>query len=210
MVHMLRSPTAYSIAFLVLTSGFTRGQQDVPPAHVFHPNQAVRVRDLPARVALSADTTAVLVAALETIVDNVELCCGRNSALQDTVMSANPRSLKEVSAKLQGRHLLNDGRPVSVTAEYLTPDSINPDQIISSLLNKHALLMEWKSQLYVLYGAIFDETLDYSGQREYVIHKLLLWDPRFSDRRRETSFNRETDDWKEVQGFLRLSVVGPQ
>jgi len=209
-VYMVRLFTFWSIAFLVLASGLAHSQQDIPPAHVFHPNQEVQVRSLRVRVASSADATAVLAAAVETVLNDVELCCGKGSALQDTVLSANPLSLKDVSAKLDGRHLLNDGRPFSITAEYLAPDSINPDQIIASLSKNHALVMEWKSQLYVLYGAIFDETLDYSGERQYVIHKLLLLDPHSSGRRRESVFNRETDNWKDVQGLLKLSVSIPQ
>lgn len=209
-VYTIRLVMSWSIAFLALASGAVHSQQDIPPAHVFHPNQEVQVRSLRVRVASSADATAVLAAAVETTLNDLELCCRKNSALQDALQSANPLSLKDVSAKLDGRHLLSDGRPFSITAEYLAPDSINPDQIIASLSTDHALLMEWKSQLYVLYGAIFDETLDYSGERQYVIHKLLLLDLRPSGRRRESVFNRETDNWKDVQGLLRLSAVVPK
>jgi len=209
-VHMVRSLTVLSMALLALAHGFANSQQDVPPGYVFHANQEVQVRDLPARAARSADTTAVLVAALETIFHDPEVCCGKDSPLQDTVLSADPLSLREVGAKLQGRHRLNDGRPITVAAEYLAPDSINPDQLISSLLQNHGLIMEWKSRLYVLYGAVFDEKLYYSGQRDYVVHKLLLLDVRFSDSRREIAFNRETDDWGKVQGLLKLSAVVPR
>jgi hypothetical protein len=60
-------------------------------------------------------------------------------------------------------------------------------------------------RVYVLYGAIFDETRDPTdGSRTDSIHKLLLLDPGFSDHRRLTEFNRETDDWSKVEG---LSIV---
>ena len=59
----------------------------------------------------------------------------------------------------------------------------------------------------MLHGAIFNETRYSSGARQYAIVKLLLLDPRFSDQRRETVFNRETDDWAEVQGLLTLAVA---
>jgi hypothetical protein len=61
--------------------------------------------------------------------------------------------------------------------------------------------------LYVLYGAVFDELLYPSGNRDYVIHKLLLLDKRFSDARREASFNRESDDWTKVSGLLTLAAA---
>lgn len=205
---MIRSVIGRSIAFLVL-AGMAHGQQDVPPGFVFHSNQEVRVRDLPASTAISADAKAVLLAAVETIFHDTQVCCRSDSALADSLLSADPLSLKDVGGKLQGSHRLDDGRPITITAEYLVPDSINPDQIISSLLKNHALLMKWGSRLYVLYGAVFDEKLYYSGQRDYVIHKLLLLDVRFSDSRREIAFNRETDDWGKVQGLLTLRAVQP-
>jgi hypothetical protein len=116
-------------------------------------------------------------------------------------------SLKELSAKLQGRHLLRDGRPIVVNAEYFPQSSIGPGLIISPLQDQHPLLIEWKSHVYVLYGATFNETRYYSGEREYAVVKLLLLDPRFSDQRREVEFNRESDDWGKVQGLLTVAVA---
>ena len=192
---------------LILSSDVAHGQQDVPPAHVFHPDQVVEVPNLRARVASASDATAILSAALETIISDPELCCGKDSGLEDVIQSASPLSLKDVGSKIRGRRLLSGGRSVSVAAEYLAPDSIHPDDIIAPLLTKHALLIKWKSQLYVLHGATFDETLDYSGQRHYVIRKLLLLDPRFSDQRRERAFNRQSDNWNDVQGIVEVSVA---
>jgi hypothetical protein len=154
--------------------------QDTPGGYVFHPNQEVHVTDLPSPTASSNKPSAVLAAALETILHHKSVCCGKNSALEDTVLSA-PLSLEELSAKLQGRHVLSDGRSVMVSAGYVPQSSITPDLMISALTEQHALLMEWKSHFYVLYGAIFDETVYTSGQRQFAIHKILLLDPRFSD-----------------------------
>jgi hypothetical protein len=39
------------------------------------------------------------------------------------------------------------------------------------------------------------------------IFKIFLLDPRFSDQRREVSFDRQTDDWGKVQGLLTLKAV---
>jgi len=207
---MIRFRTVSSIAVLALATVFVRGQQDVPPGYVFHPSQEARVRDLSPQTASSTNATAVLTAELETIFHNVEVCCGKNSALQDAVGAADPSSAKDVGAKLEGKHPLSDGRAIRITAEYEAPGAINPGQIISSLSGNRALLLQWKSRLYVLYGAVFDEKLYYSGQREYIIHKLLLFDLRFSDSRKEVVFDRDTDDWGKVQGLLKVSARMPQ
>src|SRR5882724_3491807 len=81
-------------------------------AQVYHPGQEVRVKGLPALIARSHDAADVLMTSLDTIVHDRSLCCGKDSALEDSVAQADPASLKDVAAKLQGRHLLSDGRPV--------------------------------------------------------------------------------------------------
>ena len=193
---------ACTIAFLAFATCLVNSQQ-------YFPNREVRVSNLPALTAESKNAGAVLAAALETIVGDTALCCRKDSALENEVLSADPKTLKDVSARLQGRHLLSDGRPIMVTAEYLPADTLTPARIMTPLMNHHAMLMEWKSHLYILYGVIFDETIggtEYSIPRGVVVHKLLLIDPRYADSRRETSFDRATDDWSQVQGLLRIEI----
>jgi hypothetical protein len=194
-------------ALLLFVSCLAHGQADVPDSIAwFHANQELRVTNLPSLTAASTDPSAVVATALETVLHDKAVCCGKDSALEDVVLS-EPLSLKELGARSQGRHLLSGGRPVVVSAQYVAPDSVNPGLIIGALLEQHALLIQWKSHLYVLYGAIFNETRFYSGARHYAILKLLLVDPRFSDARREAVLNRESGDWAQVQGLLILSVA---
>ena len=202
------SVSALSI-FFALASCLANAQEN--RNSVFLANQEVRVANLPSLTAPSTHRSAVLATALEIILNDKAVCCGKDSALQDAVSYAtltDPVSLKELSAKLQGKHPLNDGGAIVVTSEYVPQSSISPGLIVATLRDQHALLIEWKSHLYVLYGATFDENRDLgSGERDYAIHKLLLLDPRFSDQRRETEFNRETDDLSAVQGLLTLKAV---
>ena len=174
---------------------------------VFLPNQEVRVHELPALTAPSKNKTAVLSTELEITFRDKTVCCGKDSALEDAVLS-DPASLKELGARLQGRHWLSDGRPILVSADYVPRASVTPGLILAALMEQHAPLVEWKSHFYVLYGAIFNETLATSG-RDYAIHKLLLLDPRFSDGRREVVFDREVEDWEKIGGLL-IPVVRPQ
>jgi hypothetical protein len=181
--------------------------QEMSPS-VFHPNQEVRVNNLPSLTSPSVNASAVLATAVETILRDKDVCCGKDSALEDAVLS-RPPSLKELGTKLQGRHVLSDGRSVDVRADYISPNSITPDLMISSLHAQHALLIEWNGHIYILYGVTFDETIFSNGQRQFAVHKLLLLDPRFSDQRRETEFKREGDDWGKVQGLLSLAITKP-
>ena len=196
---LTRSAMASCLAGCCLAQGQTYNQY----------NKEIRISKLPSLAARSTDASDVLVAAADIIFRDQEVCCGKKSALGDRVRLADPMSLESIADKLRGRNVLGDGRAFMVTAEYLSPPSVNVGELISAVTEKHAPLMQWNSHLYVVYGVVFDETLDPStGARMNDLHKLLLLDPRFSDERREVSFDRTTD-WEKVQGLLIL-LAAPQ
>ena len=168
--------------------------------------QEVRVTALRTLMARSHDRSDVLLTSLDTILHDRSICCGKDSALGDSAERADPLSLKDVAAKLQGRHLLDDGRPIMVTADYFEPDAINSGMLVGTLRGKHALLLQWNSHVYVCYGATYDEIYDENRMVVYSIRTFLLLDTRYSDSRRELVFNRRTDDWSKVQGMMRLTV----
>ena len=136
--------------------------QNVPSAIL--PNQKALVVKLPSLTAPSTDPSAVLATSLETIIQDKDVCCGKDSGLEDAVLSA-PSSLKELSAKVQGRHVVGDGRSVMVRAEYFPQNSIDGNVMIKALIDQQPMLIEWKNRVYVLYGAVFDESADY-GERD--------------------------------------------
>ncbi len=179
-------------------------------AQVAYPEQELRINDLPALTARSTHASDALATSLEIIFNNKEVCCGKNSALEDSVQSADPKSLKDIAARLQGRHLLSDGRPITVTSEYLTPDQVNAGHLITMMRDQHPALMMWNSRLYMVCGVTYVETLDNSEPSiAYAVHKFLLQDVRFSDARRSVSFDRLTEDLSKVQGLLFLQSAGP-
>ncbi len=191
-----------SITCLMLASALSRAQDTPPPGYVVHPNLEIRIGNLPAQTA-SADATA----ALEVLFHDSKLCCGSGAILEDQARAANPLSLEDISGKIVGKHLFTDGHSVTITANYLAANAINPDPIIETLVKNQPALFEWNSHLYVLYGAVYDEKHFDTGGREFVIHKLLLLDTRFTGQRRETSFDRDQDDWKDVQGLLLVNTT---
>lgn len=188
------------VAFLLLASALSPAQDTPPSGYVVHPNLEIRIGNLPAQT-VSADATA----ALEVLFHDSKLCCGSGAILKDQARAANPLSLEDLSGKIVGKHLLTNGHSITITANYLAPNAINPDPIIETLVKNQPALFEWDSHLYVLYGAVYDEKQYDTGGREFVIHKLLLLDTRFTGQRREASFDRDHDDWKNVQGLL---IVG--
>jgi hypothetical protein len=189
---------ALAVLSLVLCS-FAHGQ-------VLYQDQVLEVRGLPSLMARSPHSADVLLTSLDIVFHDREVCCGKDSALEDSAGAADPKSLKDVASKLQGRHFLGDGRPIIVTATYVTPDAVNSGMLITWFQNHHAALMQWNSRVYVVHGIVYQWTAsgtpDTGQQSGTVIHKFLLWDTRYSDSRREVVFNRETDDLSKVDGFL--------
>jgi hypothetical protein len=180
--------------------------QDGPPS-VVKPNQEIRVEHLPRLAARSPDPSYVLLTSLDIILHDHGICCTKDSALGDSAAAADPSSVKDIIAKLEGRHLLGDGRPVLVAVVDLAPLATrNPGAVVRALNDKRAMLLMWKSHLYVLYGALFDEALYTDGSLTETINQLFLLDPRYSDSRRKVSFTRDKDDWNQVEGLLLLSV----
>jgi len=193
-------------AFLfVLLTGFLDASLPVS-AQILNQDQEIQVHDLPMLMAHSHDPGDVLLTSLDTIFHDKEICCGRDSALVDSVQTADPTSLKSIAAKLDGRHLLSDGRPIKVTAEYLTPDAVNAGLVLGRIMKQHAALMMWKDHLYVVYGAVFVWNEDSQGTKTLYLHKLLLWDTRYFDSRRAVIFDREKEDPGSVQGLLFAQV----
>ena len=171
-------------------------------------DQTLEVHNLPSLMAKTPHSSDVMLTSLDTVFHDREVCCGKDSALEDTVQTIDTKSLQDAASKLSGRHLLSDGRAVQVTANYLTPDQINAGDMLAQMVKEHAPLMEWNHHIYVVHGLAYlwymTSDPDSGGSESSVIHKILLWDTRYSDSRREVVFNRETDDPKTIQGVLFL------
>ena len=185
---------SWLVGFLAVP-GFASGQ--IP-----YLDQEVEVHNLPSLMARSHDRFEVLLTSLDTVLHDRDVCCGKDSALEDSLQAADPKSLKDVASRLQGRHLLSDGRPIMVTAEYLTSTDVTSGHMITMITNQHAAIMEWDSHLYVVHGVAYIWISDGEGGMYTQLHKFFLSDPRYSDSRREVTFTIGTDDVSKVQGVL--------
>lgn len=195
--------------FVVIASFFCLVPIRIVHAQALYQDQEVQVHNLPSLMARNHDPSDVLLTSLDTVFNDREVCCGPDSALEDSAQQADPKSLKDIAAKVDGRHLLSDGRPVQVHAEYLAPDAVTASKVIGMIMNQHAPLMIWNGHLYVVYGVVYvwagDLTTGGPPNATY-IHKFLLWDTRFSDSRRTVVFDRQTEDPSKVQGLLFVLV----
>jgi len=199
-LELFRSSVRGLIASLLVpvALGFAHGQTT-------YPEQKAEVHDLPALTANSTQASDVLRTSLQTVLHNDEVCCGKDSAFSDALERVDPDSLKDIAAKLEGNHLLSDGRTVTITTEYLKPNEVTAGHLVAMIQNQHPALMMWNSHLYVVCGVTYlvEADNDYA-ELAYTTHKFLLRDVRYSDSRREVVFDRVTEDASQVQGLLFL------
>lgn len=99
------------------------------------------------------------------------------------------------------------GRTRHLTTSFTPNAAIKANSIIASVMARQPLLLEWRGEVYVLYGVLYDEHLYDTGAQDNVIRELLLNDPRHSDDRRFLTFEREKDNFAEVSGIAAISVA---
>jgi hypothetical protein len=204
---------SYSFVFPALLGSILSFLVVVAHGQIFDRDLEVQVHNLRSLMARSHQRLEVLLTSLDTVFNDEAICCGPDSALGDSAAAADPKSLQDVAGKLNGRHLFSDGRPFMVKAEYRARDAVNGGDLISTITNQHAALLQWNSHLYVIHGVVYRWYTSGSPEtgvsQGTSIHKLLLWDTRYSDARRNVIFDRDTDDWSNVQGALFLQVAAP-
>lgn len=167
--------------------------------------------------AKSNDPADVVSAAVQSILADPDICCGKYSSLVDQVQSANSYGLRSLAVKLNGRHVRPDGRPFVLDTKYLsvhrkdgTPGS-SISNILLSLRANQPLLMTWHSHLYVIYGAVYAQIVtsetDPSGgggaTETYTIKSLQLMDPVTGEKK---VFEAALQNWNGVEELLALTV----
>ena len=149
---------------------------------------------------------------LAVVFHDGEICCSKDSLSAIGYRPADPKSLKNVAGKVNGRHLLSNGRPFVVTADYVAPDAMNSGTLIGMITAQHAGLMQWNAHLYVVDGLIYRWIIrgsDSTSAPMMEIHNFLLRDPRFTGERRKVEFNRSSDDITKIGGFLFVETKLP-
>jgi len=177
------------------------------PGQIAYQDQELQIHHLHALMSVSQDPSYVLLTSLDTILHDKSVCCGKDSALEDSVKAADPESLKDVASKLDGRHLLSDGRPIKVTTEYLTGAQASGGHLIKMIQDQHPALMQWNSQIYVVHGVDYFWQSDRQGGTYTQLHKILLWDTRYSDARREVTFTVGSEGAGKVEGILFVQAA---
>ncbi len=178
-----------------------------PDPEVVHPNLRVALNNMPSVKVSDQSGLTVAKTAVAMVLGATKVNCDPGSQL-NTVLEANAGApLQTVAAKLSGASCMTNGKIVHVSAAFTPNGSIQADGIIAPLLHQKPLLIRWNDALYVLYGVIYDEHLHNSGKRENVIRQLLLIDLRYADQRRFVAFDRQKNDFAQVEGIAEIHVV---
>jgi hypothetical protein len=125
----------------------------------------------------------------------------------ESALEAAAASLRMLTSKISGAVCHANDSTVRITATFVPNGAIQGDSIIASVIAGKPLLIQWHGTLYVLYGVVYDEHLRYSGSRTNVIRQLLLIDPRYSDKRHFVAFDRDRNDFADVEGMASVGVT---
>jgi hypothetical protein len=174
-------------------------------SETIHPNQRITV-SVADTYALDSSNTAVANAALGIVLSSSNLKCEAGSQLQSIIESYAQSALEALSKKISGTTCLKNGAVEHLETAFMPNGAIRPEQIISPLIEGDPLLLKWKGTFFVLYGVVYDEHVHRSGGRNNVIRELLLIDPRYQDNRRFVVFDREKNNFGEVEGMVKLTL----
>ncbi len=174
---------------------------------VVHPNQRVTVQKLIPVTAADTSSAATAKAAVATALSASKVKCGPGSQLENVLDATATSSLRVLATRISSSICINNGQRLRITATFEPRQSIQADTLIAPLHAGKPLLMEWKNNLYVLYGVVYDEHRYSDGHRDNVIRELLLIDPRRSYQPRIKTFVRAQDKFADVEGVSSLSVA---
>jgi len=130
------------------------------------------------------------------------------------VRSSNgPRCLTDVPDYTElvrfvpGDYVLDDGRKIRISAQYLSgaPSAIDP--ILWSFKNNKPLLLVWKGHPYFFYGVVYDEYIASNGSRLFELRELELMDPVIVKGKSNTiKFVKGSDNSDEINGMMTIAV----
>lgn len=179
----------------------------VPDPELVHPNIRVSVPHLASVKSDDESGGAAAKTVMAIVLSALNVRCDPASQL-NTVLEANGGApLRTLSEQLAGASCMTNGRIGHLSAEFTPNGSIQADEIIAPLMHGKPLLIRWSDVLYVMYGAVYDEHVHNSGKHENVIRELLLIDPRYSDRRRLVPFDRQKNDFSQVEGIAEIEFT---
>lgn len=193
------------IVFLSSQSGLS---QQLPPQGVVALNQKIVLQKLSTAtppIGLAGHKKAALIVGLSVL----GIDCDHYSSVLMSLESVPAGSLHDTALKVNGTSCLTTEGSVRIGMRFIPKEDIRSEYVLQCLVDRQPMLFEWKHNIYVLYGMIYDQQVgggeNYSTY--YVVRKFLLIDPRYSNQRRFVSFVPPQDKMNDVSGAAILAVL---
>ncbi len=103
-----------------------------------------------------------------------------------------------------GTYLRDDGTKVRVEGSF-TPGLASPDDLVASLRRNLPLVLLWRGHPYLVRGAVYQEAVAQTGQKQILLLEIKLADPYAPGT--TVSFLAEKDDPAEIQGTFDVTVT---
>jgi len=200
---------ARRLAVCVVLSALSLWAQEPVPSESVKPDNRVEVPDLPKTVAADNSKAEVAKAAVAIVLAAYDVKCELNSQVNSVIDDRTASSLRSLSGKVEGATCEQDGHLLKLTSTFVANTAIQADELIHALDEDNAMLIRWKGDLYVLWGALYDVRIYSDGRRFNIIRELLLIDPRYSDERRFVSYKRDKATFADIEGVAFVGVAEP-
>ena len=117
------------------------------------------------------------------------------------------RSFENLPRLIEGEYTRADDSKARVSASYAPGAPTNVDDMIVAMRRGRPLILFWKGHAYVLSGLVYDEYIAPSGQRIFEVREMKLRDPYFSGGKQFVTFVKGTDDAKDIDGVMQVTVT---
>ena len=201
----LRFANAVCVALFVVSMAAAQSQGT---SEYVNPNLRVEVPGLSTTAAEPG--TSVAPAALHIVLKAQNIHCDRYSEVETAIKSVSGNPLKELVGRISGTSCATGTGTIRVAVSFVPNSSIRADDLIAGLQAYKPQLINYQNNLYVLYGAVYDEHVYSDGTRMNVIRELLLLDPRYRGKKRAVVFVRDKDDFKQIEGVATIGIEGRQ
>lgn len=175
------------------------------------PDQWAQVRGIPEVIASQKCENWAWAASVEAILKKENLPLDQKfwidklnggSVCQPTV--GPPEYLPRI---VDGNYTLPDGRKFKLESHYYEGAPTSTDRLLVPLALGRPYILWWKQHAYLVTGALWNEYIYPSGQKQMEMKEITLLDPYVTGEKRKTKFVAGTDSSMDICGMMEVIVT---
>jgi hypothetical protein len=175
------------------------------------PDQWAQVRGVPEIVADQKCENYAWAASLETILKKENVTLDQKYWIDKlnggSVCQPSAGSLADLAKLVDGNYILPDGRKFKLQTRYVEGAPTSTDRLLTPLAWGRPYIMWWKQHAYVVDGALWDEYVYPSGQKQLEMREIGLIDTFETGDKRKTKFVAGKDQSTDINGIFEVVIT---